>query len=79
MTTYRLGYARVSTLEQDPALQTDALTAAGVDRIYVDYACGARGDRPDVARLLADAPRVTPWWCGVWTGSVASPLTSSPR
>ena len=25
---YRLGYARVSTLEQDPVLQHDALTAA---------------------------------------------------
>jgi hypothetical protein len=29
VTSYRLGYARVSTLEQDPTLQTDALTAAG--------------------------------------------------
>jgi hypothetical protein len=30
---YRLGYARVSTLQQDESLQRDALVAAGVDRI----------------------------------------------
>jgi hypothetical protein len=36
MTSYRLGYARVSTGEQDPAAQVDALSAAGVDQLYVD-------------------------------------------
>ena len=33
-----VGYARVSTLEQDPALQHDALTAAGAVRVFTDYA-----------------------------------------
>jgi hypothetical protein len=32
---YRLGYACVSTLDQDPALQHDALLAAGWQRIFV--------------------------------------------
>ena len=33
---YRLGYARVSTLKQGPALQHNALRAAGVERIFTD-------------------------------------------
>lgn len=36
--SYRFAYARVSTLEQDEALQRDALTAAGCDRILVNNA-----------------------------------------
>lgn len=32
----KIGYARVSTLEQDEALQRDALTAAGCERVFVD-------------------------------------------
>lgn len=43
---YRLGYARVSTLEQDPQLQLHALAAAGVDEVFVDHASGALAERP---------------------------------
>ncbi len=39
-THYRLGYARVSMLQQDEALQRDALQAVGCDRIFVDKASG---------------------------------------
>jgi DNA invertase Pin-like site-specific DNA recombinase len=46
------GYARVSTLDQDPALQLDALTAAGCDKIFEDHASGARTDRPGLQRAL---------------------------
>ena len=45
-TTYRLGYARVSTLQQDEALQFDALNAAGVDRVCIDKASGNLTPRP---------------------------------
>ncbi|MGJ9414411.1 recombinase family protein [Aeromicrobium sp. CF4.19] len=47
-----IGYARVSTLEQDEALQVDALTAAGCDlsRIYVDHITGASTTRPELDR-----------------------------
>ncbi len=40
-----VGYARVSTAEQSLALQEDALTTAGCERIYTDVASGARAER----------------------------------
>ncbi len=46
------GYARVSTTQQDEALQRDALEAAGVDRVYVDHASGATESRPALDELL---------------------------
>jgi len=64
MTEY--GYARVSTVEQDPRLQLDALLAAGVpaENIYVDHAGGVRQDRPALAEVLGHAlegDRLTVW------------------
>lgn len=60
------GYARVSTIEQDPAAQVAALLAAGVDedRIVVDKASGSRADRPGLARILdaAEAGDVITVW-----------------
>jgi DNA invertase Pin-like site-specific DNA recombinase len=47
-----IGYARVSTLDQNPELQLDALKAAKCDKIYVDYASGAREDRPQWQELI---------------------------
>ena len=46
------GYARVSTLDQNPELQLDALTAARCGRIFEDRASGARSDRPGLAEAL---------------------------
>lgn len=44
-----IGYARVSTLEQNPRPQIDALVAAGVDpeRVYLDFVSGTRASRPE--------------------------------
>ena len=50
-----LGYARVSTLEQDPALQHDALAAAGCARVFTDRASGALDERVELARMLDHA------------------------
>lgn len=47
-----IGYARVSTLEQNVALQVDALTAAGAVRVFTDYASGATDDRPALREAL---------------------------
>ncbi len=47
-----LGYARVSTLEQDAALQHDALSAAGCFRSWTDTASGALTDRPELGAVM---------------------------
>jgi DNA invertase Pin-like site-specific DNA recombinase len=47
-----VGYARVSTLEQGPALQLDALAATGCTKVFDDRASGARVDRPGLQRAL---------------------------
>jgi DNA invertase Pin-like site-specific DNA recombinase len=48
------GYARVSTTEQNPAHQVDALTQAGVTsaNVYLDHASGAKASRPKLDELL---------------------------
>ena len=48
-----IGYARVSTAEQDTALQTDALHKAGCRRIFEDTVSGAKADRPGLTAALA--------------------------
>jgi DNA invertase Pin-like site-specific DNA recombinase len=50
-----LGYARVSTDQQDHALQLDALRAAGCDKVFVETASGTRTDRPELAKALEQA------------------------
>lgn len=48
-----VGYARVSTAEQDTALQTDALSQAGCIRIFEDRLSGATAERPGLSAALS--------------------------
>ncbi len=47
-----IGYARVSTVQQNPELQLDALRKAGCERIYTDQASGTLAERPELRRVL---------------------------
>jgi DNA invertase Pin-like site-specific DNA recombinase len=47
-----IGYARVSTEDQDTALQRDALIGAGCERIFEETASGARIDREQLRAAI---------------------------
>ncbi len=47
-----VGYARVSTLDQNPALQINALKGAGCVRIFTEKASGAQRERPELSAAL---------------------------
>ena len=47
-----VGYARVSTLDQNPELQTDALLQAGRKRIFTEKGSGSHRDRPQLKAAL---------------------------
>jgi len=47
-----VGYARVSTQDQKPALQRDALTGAGCEKLFEETASGAQRDRPQLQAAI---------------------------
>lgn len=48
-----IGYARVSTTDQNPQLQLDALREAGAARIFTDHGVsGSTANRPELAKCL---------------------------
>lgn len=47
-----VGYARVSTQDQKADLQTDALQAAGCEKVFTEKASGAQRDRPELKAAL---------------------------
>ncbi len=68
-----IGYARVSTLDQNLALQRDALTEAGCTKLFVEQVSGAVLDRPalrDALEFLAakflEATRLDPNDPWIW-------------
>jgi len=53
MNTQKIGYARVSTADQNLERQTDMLRQYGVDCIFQEKMTGTKRDRPELNRLLA--------------------------
>lgn len=46
-----IGYARVSTIDQNPNLQEDALKSAGCEKIYTDKISGTVSERPGLKKV----------------------------
>lgn len=52
-----IGYARVSTEEQNAGSQVEALNAAGCSRLFREHASGADRERPVLARAIKDCAK----------------------
>lgn len=48
----QIGYARVSTQDQNLGLQREALSRAGCQKVFEDRVSGTRAERPGLARTL---------------------------
>jgi DNA invertase Pin-like site-specific DNA recombinase len=60
----KIGYARVSTLEQNADLQQDALKSAGCEKVIVDKVSGTVAERPGldkIKELLRDGDTLVVW------------------
>jgi len=51
---HNIGYARISTADQDPQLQLDALALENCLKVYSDIATGTKADRPQWNACLND-------------------------
>lgn len=50
----KIGYARVSTVDQNEARQMEALREEGVDRIYMDKKSGKDFNRPEYQKMISE-------------------------
>jgi hypothetical protein len=65
----RVGYIRVSSIDQHTDRQLDGIEA---DRVFTDKASAKDTDRPHSCGSSATG---TPWSCTPWTGSRATSTT----
>ena len=85
-----IGYARVSTQDQNLELQRDALAKAGCKKVLEDKVSGTRADRPGLAKALemlregdtllsgsstASVVASNNWW--IWSANCKSKASSS--
>lgn len=74
----RIGYARVSTQDQDNAAQIAALKSAGCELIFQEKATGGRWERPELHRLLGQLRKgdvLVAWKLDRLSGSLKDVLT----
>lgn len=60
----KIGYARISTVEQNMDMQIDALKNFGCEQIYSDKGSGAKEDRPgllDTFKFLREGDTLVVW------------------
>lgn len=65
MNGQRIGYVRVSTMDQNEKRQLDGQI---LDRVFADKASGRDTARPPLAELLRFARDGDTWWFTAWTG-----------
>jgi len=71
-----IAYCRVSSRDQNPQLQLDALHAHGYDQLFAEKESGKHGvQRPELAGARAPCRPATPWCSGSPTGGAAQPPT----
>ena len=74
----QIGYARVSTDDQDNAAQVAALKTAGCERIYKEKDSGGRWDRgPNFTGCSTNFAKAMCWRSGNSTGCLARSATYS--
>lgn len=59
-----IGYARVSTIDQNLDLQIDNLKQAGCEKIFIDKITGTKFDRPELLemqKILRDGDTIIVW------------------
>lgn len=61
-----IGYARVSTLDQNLDLQLEVLGKAGCKKIFDDNISGSRAERPGLTKFERLSAKETLWLFGSW-------------
>ncbi|SQA80864.1 phage DNA invertase [Citrobacter freundii] len=65
----RIGYVRVSTIDQNPELQREAIERANCELIFEDKMTGTKAKRPGVKPLTQKVKTWRYGWLyGSWTG-----------
>jgi hypothetical protein len=67
----RIGYVRVSTLDQNEKRQLERQV---LDQVFTDKASGRDTTRPELTDLLRFARDGDTWWCTAWTGWPATSM-----
>ena len=64
-----VGYARVSTVDQDPACQLRALEERGCENVFTDRCSGKQAARPQLPRRWTSCTPPIPSWSESSTAS----------